>query len=70
MRRMGHLCSYHVYSKSYSYENFKNGSIFVFSDDGSKQVVTVWAKYLSAPLFSMVDILLMAAQNPIIHSIF
>ena len=29
--------------------NVKNGSFFKFSADDSKRLVTVWAKYLSAP---------------------
>ena len=48
-RKMGHLSSYHVYSQSYGHEYVKNSSFFLFSANDSKKLVTVWAKYLSAP---------------------
>ena len=53
----------------------KNDSFLVFPADESKELVTVWAKYLSAPerscqqkkyqnsVSSKVDTLLMVAQN-------
>ena len=40
---------YHVYSQSYGQWNIKPGSVFVFSANDSKKLVTVWAKYLSVP---------------------
>ena len=44
---MGHLSSYHVYSQSYGHVYVKNDSFFSAGD--SKKLVTVRAKYLSAP---------------------
>ena len=46
--KWAHLSSYHNYTQSYGYENVISGSFVVFSADGSKNQVTVWAKYLSA----------------------
>ena len=48
MRKWGHLSSYHVYTRSYSHSNVKNGSVFVCVADDSKKSVTVWAKVLKA----------------------
>ena len=48
VKKWGHLSSY-IYSQSYGNWSIKKGWCFVFSSDGSKKSVTVWAKYLSAP---------------------
>ena len=40
---------YHVYSQSYGHWIVKNGSCFAFSAGENKILVTIWAKYLSAP---------------------
>ena len=43
------IFSFHFYSQRYGHQNVKNVSYFVFSADGSKQLVTVWAKFLNPP---------------------
>ena len=51
------MSGYHVYSQLYGDWSIKNSSFFVFSVDGSKKAVTIWAKYLSATEWSCLTVL-------------
>ena len=58
IRKWDHLSIYHVYSKFYGHYNVKNSLFFIFFADHSKEVVTVWPKYLSASVRSYLSYLL------------
>ena len=64
MRKMGHLSSYHVYYWGVMVKCQK-WLIFVFTADGSKKLVTIWAKYLNASERSHLAL----SENAIIYCI-
>ena len=49
IEKCSYLSIYHIYFQSYGLSNVKNYTCFVFSADNSKEISTIWARFLNAP---------------------